>query len=88
MIQFTKPKNLNGAELLGQLNANGIAITTAPYIDENQDLWLDVKESDKSKVSAIVSVHNGTMIAPEASIDDKLSSVGLSIKDLKVGLGI
>lgn len=88
MIQFTKPKNLNGAELLNELNAGGVAITAAPYIDENQNLWLDLKESDKSKALGIISAHNGTMLAPEASIDNKLSSVGLTIADLKVALGL
>jgi hypothetical protein len=88
MIQFTKPKNLNGAELLDQLNAAGVSITDSPYIDENQNFWLNVKESDKVKAASIVSSHNGTMIAPEPSIDEKLSSVGLTVADLKAALAL
>jgi hypothetical protein len=88
MIQFTKPKNLNGAELLDELNAAGIAIVAMPYIDDNQNLWLEIKESDKSKAVKILDAHNGTMVVPEASIDAKLASVGLSITDLKTALGL
>ena len=88
MIQFTKPSNLNGAELLDQLNAAGVVIVAMPYIDDNQDLWLEIKESDKSKAAGIVAIHDGTMIAPEPTINDKLASVGLSVTDLKVALGL
>lgn len=88
MIQFTKPKNLNGAELLDELNAAGVAIVAMPYIDDNKDLWLEIKQSDKSKAAGIVEMHDGTMTAPEPTINDKLASVGLSIDDLKSALGL
>jgi hypothetical protein len=88
MIQFTKPKNLNGAELLDQLNAAGVEITDAPLIDENQDFWLNVKKADESKSAEIVAIHDGTMIAAEATMNEKLASVGLSVSDLKVALGL
>lgn len=88
MIQFIKPKNLNGAELLAELNNAGIAITQPPFIDENQALWLDVKKTDESKTAGIVAMHDGTMIAPEPTINEKLASVGLSIDDLKSALGL
>jgi hypothetical protein len=87
MIKFNKPQNLNGAELLSELKTAGITITEDPTIDGNGDFWLDVSEADKDKAAAIVAAHNGTTIAPEPTVADKLASVGLSIKDLKAALG-
>jgi hypothetical protein len=88
MITFTKPINLNGSELLAELNAGQVTITELPQIDGNGVLWLDVKETDKTKAEKIVALHDGTIIPPESTIDEKLASVGLSIDDLKVALGI
>jgi hypothetical protein len=88
MIQFTKPTNLNGAELLAELNAGGVAITQWPELDGSGVLWLEIAEADKVKATPIVAAHNGTTIAPEPTIADKLASVGLSITDLKAALGL
>jgi hypothetical protein len=88
MIQFTKPENLNGVELLTELNAGAVAITKPPMIDGNGDFWLDIAEADKAKATAIVAAHNGTTVAAKPTIEDKLSSVGLSIADLKEALGL
>ena len=88
MIQFTKPQNLNGTELLAELNAGNVSITHSPVIDGNGNLWLDIAEADKAKATPIVAAHNGTIIAPEATVEDKLESVGLSVSDLKVALGL
>ena len=88
MIQFTKPENLNGAELLAELNAGGIVITEPPSIDGNGNLWLDISEADKAKATPVVAAHNGTTVAPEPTIEDKLASVGLSVDDLKSALGL
>ncbi len=88
MIQFTKPTNLNGTELLTELNAGAVAITKPPMIDGNGDFWLDIAEADKAKATPIVAAHNGTMILPELTIDQKLASVGLSVADLKAALGL
>jgi len=88
MIQFTKPVNLNGAELIAELNAAGIVITEIPFIDGNGNFWLDISESDKNKASSVVAAHNGTIIAPEPTLDVKLASVGLSVNELKAALGL
>ena len=88
MIQFTKPENLNGAELLKQLQDGGVTITDAPTIDGDGAFWLDIDSKDKAKATAIVAAHNGTIVAPEPTINDKLASVGLSIDDLKAALGL
>ena len=88
MIQFTKPTNLNGAELLAELNAGGVAITEPPVLDGLGILWLDIKNTDEAKAKPIVAAHNGTIVAPEPTIADKLASVGLSIEDLKAALGV
>jgi hypothetical protein len=91
MIQFTKPTNLNGAELRNELNANGVAISNDPFsvkLESEGSLWLDIAEVDKAKATPIVAAHNGTIVAPEQTIADKLASVGLSVEDLKEALGL
>ena len=87
MINFTKPENLNGAELLAELKAGGVAIENWPTL-ENDNFWLDIAEADKAKATPIVAAHNGTIVAPEPTIADKLASVGLSVTDLKAALGL
>ena len=88
MIKFIKPTNLNGAELLDELNAAGITITEPPFVDGNGDLYLDITNSHAKKAESVIAAHNGTTIAPEPTIEDKLASVGLSLTDLKSALGI
>jgi hypothetical protein len=88
MIQFTKPNNLNGSELMSELNNANVAITNLPMIDDNGNFWLDIAESDTATATLIVAAHNGTTVAPEPTIADKLASVGLSIDDLKTALGL
>ena len=88
MIKFIKPENLNGDELLTELNAAGVTITQSPVLDGNDNLWLDIDEADTAKASTVLSAHNGTMVAPAPTITQKLASVGLSIDDLKVALGL
>ena len=88
MIQFTKPINLNGEELRAELNAGGVVVNEPPLIDGENNFWLDIAEADKAKATPIVAAHNGTTIAPEPTIADKLASVGLSVTDLKTALGL
>jgi hypothetical protein len=91
MIEFTKPENLNGAELLDELATVGIVLDSyyqAPMVDGEGRLWLDILEADKAKAEAVVAAHNGTTVAPEPTIEDKLASVGLNLNDLKTALGL
>ena len=90
MIKFTKPENLNGSELRNELRTAGISISDDPFsvqLSEN-DLFLEIDETDETKALKVVAVHNGKTQFVEASIQDKLASVGLSLDDLKVALGI
>lgn len=91
MIKFNKPENLNGAELLDELAAVGIVLDKkeqAPLIDGNGNFWLDIEPADEAKAAEVVAAHNGTTVAPEPTIEDKLASVGLNLTDLKTALGI
>jgi hypothetical protein len=91
MATFTKPTHLNGAELRTELRSQGIEISddsNAVKINENGLLILDIKAKDETKANAIVAAHNGTTIAPEPTISQKLASVGLSIDELKAALGV
>jgi hypothetical protein len=91
MIKFDKPTNFNGAELLDELAVVSIILDKylqAPVIDDYNSLWLDINETDKSKAAAVVAAHNGTTVAPEPTVKDKLASVGLNLTDLKIALGL
>lgn len=91
MIKFEKPINLNGTQLLDELEAAGIVLdrnTQLPLVDGNGDLWLAVKSTEKSKAQAIVETHKGNVVPKEPTIAEKLASVGLTIDDLKFALGI
>jgi hypothetical protein len=90
MLNFTIPTNLNGSELLDELIAGGVNI--APKYDavliQDGSLWLDIAQADKAKATSIVAAHNGTTVAPELTVEQKLASVGLSLDDLKTALGL
>jgi hypothetical protein len=87
MIKFNKPVNINGTQLLSELNAAGVTITDSPLIDGNGDFWLNILESDVLKAQPIVEAHNG-VDSPEITVEQKLASVGLNIEDLKTALGL
>jgi hypothetical protein len=89
MIQFTKPAQLNGSQLRDELRAAGVKITDdnqAVSTDGEQNLWLEIADADKTKAQEVVANHVG--IDKEATFEDKLSSVGLSLTDLKAALGL
>ena len=88
MIQFDKPQNLNGKELLDELLAVGVVVEGLPVDDGAGNLILNIASKDEAKAEAVVAAHNGTTVAPEPTIEDKLASVGLSLPDLKAALGI
>jgi len=89
MIKFDKPINLNGEELLNELNAGGVKITEPPFIDGDGLFWLDIASKDETKTKSIVAAHNGNTVAPDKSaqrqaIADRL---GLTADELQVLLG-
>jgi hypothetical protein len=86
MIQFNKPVNLNGAQLLDELNAAGVVITEPPVLDGNNILWLQINSNNTDKATEIVLTHNGTNEIKVQTIEEKLASVGLSIQELKAAL--
>lgn len=88
MIKITRPVNLNGGELLEELADAGISVNGIPMLDGNDQLWIDIKESDAVKADEIAKKHNGTIIAPEPTIEDKLALAGISLADLKAALGL
>jgi len=83
----TKPTNLNGAELIAELSAVGVIVERI-VLEGNGQLSVPIATKDEAKAAAVIAAHNGSTIAPELSIDDKLASVGLSLTDLKSALGI
>ena len=75
MKNFTRPENLNGTELIAELQA--VEITVKRIVD-NSDGTISFETDDEIKSSSVVAAHNGTNVAPEPNIADKLASVGLS----------
>jgi len=91
MIQFNKPTNLNGTELRQELNNAGVTISDkkdSVSLDADGSLWLDIKVSDKTKAESIVANHNGTIVAPEPTIQNKLANAGITLDELKTALGL
>ncbi len=88
MIKVTRPTNLNGTELLAELNAKGVLITEPPLLDGNGELFLDIAQKDLAKAEEVLAKHNGTQIAPSLTVVQKLQSVGLSVDELKAALGL
>ena len=85
MKRFTKPANLNGAELKQELFAVGIIVKT---IIDNNDETISFDTNKEVQAALVVSAHNGTTVKPEPTIEDKLASVGLNLTDLKTALGL
>jgi hypothetical protein len=88
MVKITKPENLNGLELVNELKTQNITVLGFPIIDGNGDFWLDIDEADAAKAEAIAKKHNGTTVAPELTITDKLAYAGISLDELKTALGL
>ena len=86
MIKFNKPINLNGAELLAELNAGSVAITQPPFDDAQGNLWLEIAEADKAKATPIVAAHNGTTVAPDnsAAKAELLTKLGITADEAKL----
>jgi Na+/citrate or Na+/malate symporter len=69
MITFDKPNNLDGAKLIDELLAAGVAIIgnddiahlgkTPPAIDGNGKLVLSIAAKDEAKAKTVVAAHNG-----------------------------
>ena len=91
MLRFDRPENLNGAELRDELRAAQIIVSDDINFlrDDGQgNLFIGISATYKDKAAEIVAAHNGTTVAPEPTIEDKLRSVGLNLTDLKTALGI
>ena len=85
MKRFTKPANLNGAELKQELFEVGIIVKT---IIDNNDETISFDTNDEVEAALVVAAHNGTTVAPEPTIEEKLAIVGLTLPDLKTALGL
>jgi hypothetical protein len=84
-MNFTKPTSLNGTQLKAEFKAAGIDVD---FIRDNADgtLTIEVPSNKSTVAETIVQNHVGVEVVP--TIAEKLASVGLSIEDLKVALGV
>jgi hypothetical protein len=91
MLRFDRPENLNGTELRNELKAAQIPVSDDMnfLLDDGQgNLFIGISASYKTQAAEIVAAHNGTTVAPEPTVADKLASVGLNLDDLKSALGL
>jgi len=85
MNTFTKPTNLNGQELIDELANVGIIVNE---VIDFANGTIGFETDNQVNASSVVAAHNGTTIAPEPTVEDKLATVGLSLTDLKSALGL
>jgi hypothetical protein len=89
MTSFTKPVNLNGAQLRDELNASGVTISNDinAVVDTSDGfIHLDIPAKDQAKAAEIVAAHVGIDKVIELSLDEKLASVGISLAEIKAAL--
>lgn len=84
-MEFPIPAQLNGVQLQKELEKQGIVLKDYPRI-VNEKLILDINAKDEAKASTIVANHVG--VFEELTIVKKIESLGISIDDLKIALGI
>ncbi len=87
MIKFIKPTNFNGADLESELLNKGIKLQSLAEVI-GDDLFLAIDDSESKVAGDVVKNHNGTIIAPEQTVADKLASLGLNLQDIKTALGL
>ena len=85
MKSFNKPKNLNGEELMAELAVVGILVDE---IRDNGEGIISFVTDDEKLAASVVAKHNGNVIPREATVAEKLASVGLNVDELKVALGL
>jgi hypothetical protein len=85
MINVTKKINLS--QLDSELNGKGLIAS----LDENKEInavgLADDNDATEGELEAAIKAHKANPIA-DPTIEEKLASVGLSVNDLKVALGI
>ena len=85
MNYFSKPTNLNGEELIAELKAAGLDVE---QINDNGSGQIYFETDNVELAAKVVEKHNGNVIPREATVEDKLASVGLNLNDLKNALGL
>jgi tryptophanase len=90
MIEFIKPHQVNGLQLVEELRQVGVEIADpisgSTYIVDNK-IYLAIKPEDTQKAQEVLAAHIAQM-PKEPTIEDKLASVGLNLNDLKTALGL
>lgn len=89
MIQFDKPENLNGFELVAELEAKGIKVIEPLVIDGNGDFWIDINKKDEAKAKAVVAEHNGTVtpVDKTSAKAELLAKLGITADEAALLLG-
>jgi hypothetical protein len=79
MIQFNKPVNLNGEELIVELESAGVSVIPdernikAPFIDGSGNFWLDIAESD---TTTALTYNTGADLAQSTAFQPLMNGLG------------
>lgn len=78
-------KEINLSQLDKELGAQGLI---ADFNDDKKKLILPSENSDVTELQLEAAIAAHVAQSEEASVEDKLASVGLSVTDLKAALGL
>jgi hypothetical protein len=80
-------KKINLSQLDAELNGKGLIAS----VDDNKEIdavgLADNNDATEAELEAAIKAHTANPVA-QPTISEKLASVGLSVDDLKVALGI
>lgn len=93
MAIFSKPNNLNGAQLRKELKAAGVTFTDefqTICVNAENELVLEIKKTDEEKAKKVIENHNGIdvdLIKVKESAQAKLTALGLTEEEVASILG-
>jgi hypothetical protein len=93
MAIFSKPDNLNGAQLRKELKAVGVTFTDefeTILINAENELVLEIKKTDEQKAKQIIENHNGIdidLVKVKESAQAKFAALGLTEEEVASILG-
>ena len=81
-IQFGKPDQLNGEQLLQELASAGI-VASYPTIDGDGNFWLEIASKDSDAAKVVVAAHIEKPLPP-MTIIEKLAKLGITADEAKL----
>ena len=88
MAIFSKPDNLNGAQLRKELKAVGVTFTDefeTILLNENNELIIEIAKTDEQNAKQVIEKHKGIdidLIKAKESAQAKLAALGLTADEI------